>query len=396
MERKEVSQSEQIVAKPIRPSGEGRLPRFFPMIPAAEKTPGIFSRRDILPTLALAIGAVAGSGQFYADDPSYVFRTAVDLMTDHNCTTISSDASSRARVSIEMPDDEGFVGRNKRLEKAFKGGNLERIHKRYDQLRSYIVEKASENGLTLIDSDEELDQVNEAQGVDEVLTVLNSYGINFGITFGIPSEKPLADFGMEYTAIDTSTLDLEQVKIIARNTLTSLSLLPAELIRLGSPRRVTFVKDIDKSKLADEGVMANGITESRSGIFLDFNASLGLENFGRTFAHELGHKIDFVICGQFGAYQDKELKELNPEGRKYTANYPNPDGFTLTEYGATSVLEDKAEMMMNMFYALLNPSEMSEAVGEKYELVLARLEDNLPGISAYFRAISVFGSERRS
>lgn len=371
---------------------EGSLPRFFPMIPAAEKRSGIFSRRDILPSLALAIGSAAVGGQFYADDPIFFYRSAVEFVGDHNCMTVSEDATSRVRITLEEPDDRRLVNGWKRLDKAYKSGNLERIHRSFDRIRSYVVERATVNGLELIDSDEHLDQVDEAENIEDVLTILNNFGANFGLSFGIPREKPIADFLMEYDVIDSAELDLAEVKILVKNALSSLSYLPVELVRLANPRRVVFVRNIEKSKFNETGYEILGETESRAGIYMNYDASLDPDNFAKVFAHELAHKIDFVICGQFGSKQDEELKELNPQGRKYKTNYQNSEGFTLTEYGATSILEDKAEMMGNMFYQLLNPSEMPDAVGEKYGLVLARLEDNIPGISKYLREISIFGS----
>ncbi len=353
-----------------------------PQAPAMERGSRLSRRKALMSAGILTVAAgMTGAGQFYAEDPGFFFGKGIELALDHNCTSVSEDATDMTRVYLRFPDDKRLVRNLLRAERAYSRGKIKKYEKFMDNYRETQAGIAEAYGFTLLDSENDQEEVSNAQSVDEVLQILNNFGSNFDLKFEIPQEKPLNDFEMIYDSFDPEVHDLGSAKRMAQSALLSLSDLPVELVKLAGVKKVLFVKNLHGSIVNRNEETTFGAYNFKGIIYMDFDRNQPWLEFRKTFAHELGHALDSAICGTFGMYQDEELGVLNSD-----------PSLTLTKYGSASATEDKAEMMMEMLFGLADPSEMPEAVANKYKLILARLEDNLPGISGYLRTISFFES----
>lgn len=263
--------------------------------------------------------------------------------------------------------------------------------------KRYAAVHAERYGLTLVDTQEHQQQIDRAGSVDDILEAVNDYTEERGFTVGI-ADLPLIidrdDAGTEYLSdFDKSQIELDQFRHGASILLDSLYYLPQEVTSLTGLREISIVKRLPGVSGGDAKVKEGKIRFS-----LDTFYNL----YPQTLAHEEAHLADAAICGNPGFAQDDLFQEHNPPGLEYSGKPGNvnlggagakenklPRG-VLTEYGATGATEDKAEIYESLLTGFQRSVLENEdpIVRAKAELLISRLEEYVPGLSAYLVAIN--------
>lgn len=332
-------------------------------------------------TVLLVTAILATGSKYYAGDAAFLPRFGVGYFTDTGCDVVPQAVADEVNRNLDTPEDPRLV-------------ELEKLeYKEFDKkYREYALTAASENGLTLIDSTEYEKQVDKAESVDEVLYTLNSYTRQYGFNVSVHGSWDPKDVGIGLTTLDKKDIDLAEFKKGANGLMGSLFFSPVELIKLSDLQEIRIVQEIGHVAFTNASNpigVAHSVTHIMYATLQGFN-----EGDFEHFDHELGHLFDYRVCGIWGYRRDPEYKALNSKSFKYdraylyTQDYPRDD--VVSGYAGTAVEEDKADMQKVMVNGLdddlIDPK--SKILKAKYRLLLSRLENKVPGVSAYLAAIS--------
>lgn len=378
----------------ITPRSEGALNR----TPASQYTERKLSKSR---RLAISVGiatelglstAIGATGQYIADDPLFVPIYYLGKYFDKDCMNPSRSSIIAVDQALHAPDNETY---RKVLLSVDK-----------DSEKEYRRMQADKYGVTILDGDPYVLGLEQTTTQDEALLVLNSFTSNFGFKFMIPTAKEPRDSVtggeqiIEYDLLEDLDLALSDLKLAAVGMIENLSRLPVEIGNLSNIHRILIVKNLspiykNPDPNSSESQIVAQTNSFNNSIYLDFN---GFKNsaWKDLFLHELSHGIDGTVCGDFGKLKDVQYERINPPEFRYGDYSIEGEEYVLRSYGATSVAEDKAVTMEKMLTGLVNPYNLPIVVRAKYELQLARLEANVPGISGYLRSISVFNQHRRN
>lgn len=248
-------------------------------------------------------------------------------------------------------------------------------------VRQFIDEQAAKDGFTLVDDAPYRSKLLQTASIPKKLEILNQFTENYGFKVT--------------TAPNFNTLDANKFKSTkdvlaedftggASSLMEIFHYLPVEIAKYSNIHEIRIVSDIPGDKEASAG--PEGTIHMTYGSFVGGNYTI--------YMHELGHLVDFTECGDdnFFSQQDHQYLGLNPKKFKY-GNQTRWSwvGITASPYGGTEVKEDKAEVYKNMLNGL-NPLYFNSpyhVLKEKYRLLLARLDTQIPGIANYLASISV-------
>jgi len=263
-------------------------------------------------------------------------------------------------------------------------GSLPRLPTAYDQrYLSFATHEAERFGLQLSNPAREIAAVRRARTAGAVLTALNAYtGSGFGFTVSLPS-----------TPVGTGT-DFVGLPVDRRESFAAL--------RAGSVAFMRYLSRVPTGLVACSGLqqltvvdhLYTGKNTEREGLALerDLTIYLELRSFSNPVAdatsQEIGHLLDAAMCGIGGQQDDPQYAGLNPPGFRYGPDANTKD--VATKYGATNIVEDKATEFQSMLGGLQKGLFDSDntVLRRKYRLLLARLEEHVPGSARYYAAMS--------
>ncbi|HEX5395443.1 MAG TPA: hypothetical protein VFW52_03790 [Candidatus Saccharimonadales bacterium] len=156
------------------------------------------------------------------------------------------------------------------------------------------------------------------------------------------------------------------------------SAMPNELVNLANISGLSISEESDR--LGDADNFDGAINLSLSAL-ID-----GSEK--RVLAHEIGHLLDDKECGVRGKNRDKTFESLNSPGFKYGTSDQNEQKRNLASfYAGASPAEDKAEIYSFLLTGAVSYESLRSfpepVIKQKFELLLSRLENRLPGISNF-------------
>jgi hypothetical protein len=312
--------------------------------------------------------AVAATGYIEFHDPLILPKLGYEWAADHNCGPTPDAQLSDVYAQLTRPVSP----------------QLERIDAAprdeiYGEYKAYTSRMAIENGLTPVNTKPYYNRLNKAKTIDDVLAVLNDFAANYDFSVSIHSHTDFIDQEGGFKTLKKEDVDFAKFKDGAWKMVNAYDFVPEEIVKNARLHRLLIVSDMKN---------ADAVTA-----FPENDTRITLQAFytGQEYIyhHELGHLIDNAICGRFGAVRDPEYKQLNPSGFKYGKYYKKEDDYVAYSYGEISVTEDKATMYESIV-GRLDPAEMDrdQTVVAKFDLLLARLGELVPGAIPYLAAIS--------
>lgn len=244
----------------------------------------------------------------------------------------------------------------------------------------YANQQAKIYDLSLIDPISymrEISDMPKPSPVIQILATLNDFTSQYGFSVDMPEENIVVDGSTKYYAFSRESIDRRAFRRRALRFLGFFSYIPVELVRLSGMEHMVLVDAITSG--------AAGLADiNRKSIFI----AHGYFNEDLVF-HEMSHLDDAEQCGT-DAGEDSQFRKLNPKGFKYGQKDEKwIDKAVVDIYGQKGgPVEDKATIsviIMNGFWAL---DSMSEELKSKLAFRLARLEKEIPHITAYLRSIS--------
>lgn len=337
-------------------------------------------RRLGIITLMTAVG-VAGFGEVYAHDPAYAVKYAEAVLTEHDCGTTPLRDQQLVQAELAQPNPKA-----EQLPPVVSSGTDAEAYRRY------AAEQAAANGLTLIDDEPFQNELAAAKSPAAVVRVLSSFGREYG--FGVELLdtrlkmllRPVSEQeNSDDQPVNTRKIDMDAFRRGASAFMQTLHFIPAEVIRRSKLETIRLAGTLSSDWSGEVSGEAYINTNVIAFTVSDFSSADPV-----LYAHEIGHRIDFAMCGMVGSWKDAEYTDLNPPGFHYTKDSAKPATATASQYGRSDVYEDIATMYEYML-TRLNPDlfdNPSKAISRKYRLLLARLEDFVPGYSQYLSAIS--------
>lgn len=344
--------------------------------------------------LALAVGATAGTGEYYADDPLMIPRNLVDVAVYQGAAPVDQKITSMIDHLAHEPSDPAYVKLGKKLDDATLSPHASKQEKTkayktfIDDYTEYSMSKAAELGLHISDYRPYIQRVDNAKTFEQTLQAFQDYGKTLGLDINLHTHKDLKDLGIDVTPIDPMEIQFDdKLKNGIISFITEMAFIPKELYDFTDIKEVRIVSSL--------GVMGNSVVgdfqpageaNCMSGILyipLDslYTGQLGL------FGHEMAHRLDYKMNGSstVGQRRDVHFVRLNRPDFRYGVSPKPGDDNVSTEYGATNPKEDKAMLMESMLSGadstLLNSH--SPVIRAKYRMLLGRLEQHVPGIAKY-------------
>jgi len=242
--------------------------------------------------------------------------------------------------------------------------------------------QAERFGLTIIDALPYLERISQAETREQATAIANQFSRQLGFTIDpLTSEDATELFTM--VPLDDD-MDLEEYKTILSDVVGTFGYVPRELVHYSG---LEFLKLAQRVRGHD---MAGGFRPYMPNRLYAMVGERGSIDF-TTLMHEFEHMLDQKMCGPRAVRTDHEYRALNPDGFRYGGDAV-VDGVevTATSYGATDVIEDKAEMAAIMINGL-DPefiNSESPVIRAKYRLLLERLEEVIPGYGQFLAAVS--------
>ncbi|HET7827567.1 MAG TPA: hypothetical protein VFK97_01745, partial [Candidatus Saccharimonadales bacterium] len=243
-------------------------------------------------------------------------------------------------------------------------------------------EAAATNGLHLAEALPYLFKMNQTASFPEQLKLINQYSRQFGFKIGVDFK----DTGGNVQPIDRRKANGAIFNRAFLMLISDFEYMPVEVVRAAGLKHLRIVQDFVDPNQRVNNIAAEAITPDT----IDINLSDILADRPQDVRHELGHIFDYSFCGDSGFnYYDPQYTDLNPAGFEYgTSGYWQ--NATISQYGASNQREDKAEMFAHIFggidMAAVNSRHV--AIRQKYDLLLARLNQKVPGAVEYFKQIS--------
>lgn len=349
-------------------------------------------KRTIAAGLGFAgVSLAAGFGQIYADDPLLVPAFIVEGIGDNDCATIERDVFQQVDNILSSGDDPKLSRLYNRLKRADERGNFERASVLTGRINEYFGEIAERNGITILNPKETVDLIQSSQTVEEINEHLRNFTSQYGINLTFPTTREISDVVTSFDPVPLEGQDAHTHGLYAGMFAEYLSLLPVEVVKLSGIENIKVVSNLTTfggQKYDPEDRSAGQANAFNDTVYIDYDLGFMTTTSGIVLNHELAHGIDATICGNIGAYRDSEFDDLNPEGFNYVGDgiSLNSSGVTANEYGAVHPTEDKAVIYEKFLSGFtLNYRDQSPVIQEKIELLLTRLEANIPGISNYYR-----------
>lgn len=280
----------------------------------------------------------------------------------------------------------------KNLLRADEKKDYERERRILNRIATFQSESVVSHGLTIHELTPFLDRIGEAIEVDQVTGIVNEFTNQYGVTFEIPERWDMRNLTTTFTAVDKITMDVPTYKYGAAIFMRSLAAIPEEVIRLSNFKKIQLVNDLNPV-LSKSDTQKVGVADNFANVMYLDNVGFNSYSIGMYFRHEISHGIDATVCGDVAIYKgDPEYEALNPVGFQYGTVRDDLLDFVFTQYASKNSLEDKAELIGAMLVGLNDYETYSPILRAKYELLLARLESNIPGISGYLRSIGLSNS----
>src|SRR3989338_2914580 len=254
-------------------------------------------------------------------------------------------------------------------------------------LNEYALRQAKIYGLTLFETQPYFDMLDKASSVNQILSVLNRYTRKLGFKVVIPDEDQI-DTDL-FTPINPKKIKPKKFKDAVVVFINGISNIPKEVISLSGLKTVNLVRSVDFQKT--EGESAAAVSGDPLEMYITVS-DLGMDD--EIPDHEFGHMIDEKITDPVEGDEDEEYTALNPKWFEYGNHMPH-DGVTTTDYGAVDEEEDKATTYEDTIGELEPEVFRSEdaVILAKGLLLLSRIEEYVPGYTAYARSISLLDKE---
>lgn len=165
-------------------------------------------------------------------------------------------------------------------------------------------------------------------------------------------------------------------------------MMPVELIKAIGFKELIIKKSIAYEDGERTNILAQSVTP---GGLIQIGADTFYKGDPEIYRHELGHLADYSFCGGFGyEYYDPQYLYINPGGTEYGVGAPK--GVFVTDYAVSNMAEDKAETYVGILDGLypLYFHGRSQVIRKKSDLLLTRLDEEVPGLAQYLAAISSY------
>jgi predicted metal-dependent HD superfamily phosphohydrolase len=331
-------------------------------------------KRKYLVALGMAAAFLAGAA---VSGKSLVNFTEVQpirtITHESGCPTVSKAELNKVHLLLNAPDKPG-------LTKAV--GDSAKIN-------SFVKKEANLYGLTQVDGYPYRTYIKEkAQNPGNVIHYLNQYASELGFTVEVHTKKSKPIKNVSY--VDMIHSDVNDFKRGAYGLMNAFFWMPKQEIKAIGLKKIRIVGDFYDGK---EEVNI-GATASSGGVI-----TIGLAEFvngsSDIYRHEAGHIEDRSFCGNFGFdYYDPQYRGHNPGDFEYGVEpftHQIWEDTTVSEYGTSNMAEDKAEMYTGVLGPLNRHFIHSRfpAIRKKEELLIARLNTQVPHLTNYLAAISV-------
>lgn len=253
-----------------------------------------------------------------------------------------------------------------------------------------------------------LDAGNLADLEASAAPFFKSIGINLHITTNNHEAKK----NIDQLAPD----DLEQTRQTVLATLNEIAITPRELVRYANVNSLVIAKNLRSKNNGVAGVAyMNGIKPGTIALDISGSGRMGHANtFNHELGHHLGHQLDIDTKNAFS----KAYEKLNLPGFVYKDKLPknNPDKMAehqqlrnkslvemaiISDYSATSTLEDQAESYTSLWRGDMAPDDRDEShntlLGSKRILWVKVLDQAAPGFADYLGGLSttaIYGHEK--
>lgn len=349
---------------------ERRVNKAFPLYQERSRRVGRVGTVLLAGGVALTGGASVGGGLYFRGDPLFVPKFVGDVITNPDCPTT----------------EEGFVRVSK--------DNLTKIPKTAESIgivgyKDFVFSEARKSGLRLIDTSPYIASINESESIDEVMGVLNKFTSNFGIETEIAEGREPIDTFVPFQSVDRDDLSVTTLQDIAQNLIYNFQIVPSEVVSASGAKKIKLINsdrypdpDNPGKTLRYVDGMHNDITRI---IYLDIEA---MGTLGNTLLHELVHGIDEEYCRVLGGEKDSQFDSRNPWEFNYGQKTDTDTQPVISEYAAKNAEEDKAETLAAFLMSPHLYPQLEKPVRDKIDLMLARLELKVPGITQFYTAIA--------
>jgi len=276
------------------------------------------------------------------------------------------------------------------VDRALDGPSLPRLPTASDRrYPTFARQEAERFGLRLSNPAREIAAVRRARTAAAVLRALNAYtSPHFGFTVSLLPRPVASEAGVRALPVRRGRESFAELRAGSQAFMRYLSLVPTGLVAYSGLQHFTLVGALhDSLGNIDEGA---AVPDERT-IYLTLRTFS--TDVRATASHELGHLLDAAVCGGVGGWSnDPQYAALNPPGFMYLLAFNSED--VASEEGGLSVVEDKASEFENMLGGLQKRFFDSDnaVLRAKYRLLLARLEEHVPGSARYYAAMSLHAS----
>jgi hypothetical protein len=255
------------------------------------------------------------------------------------------------------------------------------------EYQQYVEAQQEKYGLTPVDGSATQSALELAEDIDEMLNALNKftmqhYGFNVVLYNSIIGVK-----NMDADEIKPGSLNINLFRRGAQDLVSAFDFLPLEEVRAVGIKQIRIVNEFEDQSVGAEALVEHGVIDIRLNEFYEEGPTDDIT--ANVYYHEAGHILHYKTCRSWGFDHDPQYLALNPPGFKYGSK----EGWqraAVSEYGGTDLAEDEAEIYEAMLDKL-EPSAFHSSyrpVREKYALLLARLDQQVPGMAEYLVSIS--------
>jgi hypothetical protein len=243
-------------------------------------------------------------------------------------------------------------------------------------------EAAAANGLHLAKLDYFRSKISNTPPLTEQLKLVNGYSKQFGFDVRVDFK----DAGGNVRPFDRDKIRPAEFSLAFLNLMADFEYIPVEMVKATGLKQLRIVRDFVNADRHEADIAAKAYGANH----IDIKLSDLISGSRKDIPHEMGHLFDYNFCGDYGFnYYDPQYDALNPGDFEYgTGGYWHDS--TISSYGASNAKEDKAEMFANIFSGIDPAAVHSQysVVRQKYDLLLARLEEKVPGSVEYLQQIS--------
>jgi hypothetical protein len=264
----------------------------------------------------------------------------------------------------------------------------------------------TEAGFEFLDISAYASQLKAAKDTPSMVSVLDrftqgQYGFPTSMSSesieGITKPRRLIDFRQDKTPLGPRfIIESQQSRYDTDNffrngmlyVIKAFNALPKPVVKLAN---INSLELITQDQAATSNNLSNEVVLGDADIYERkltlYPSSLTTDRVRSVLAHEIGHLLDETECGLLGLQRDTAYQSFNT----FSLMYGNKKSYgaernTISPYGAMGPAEDKAELYSHLLTGSLTFEDLQKSpkpIRRKAELLLARLEDRLPGISEY-------------